>query len=62
MSNKTYGIILIVVGVLILLVVILATPLHLSAGGFGLKKIAATIVGVIALAVGLFLSMRKKAA
>ena len=62
MSNKTYGILLIVVGVLVLAVVFLAVPLHLSSGGFGLKKIAATVIGVIALAAGLFISMRKKAA
>ena len=59
MSNKTYGILLVVVGVLIVLVVVLAVPLHLSAGGFGYKKIAAVVVGAIALAAGLFLSLRK---
>jgi hypothetical protein len=59
MSNKTYGILLVVVGVLIVLVVVLAVPLHLSAGGFGYKKIAAVVIGMIALAAGLFLSLRK---
>ncbi len=59
MSNKTYGILLIVVGVLVVLVVVLAVPLHLSVGGFGYKKIGAVVIGAIALAAGLFLSLRK---
>ena len=60
MSNKTYGIVLIVVGVLIVLVVFLAAPLHLGGAGFGLKKIAALVVGVIALAAGLYMTLSKK--
>jgi len=60
MSNKTYGILLIVIGVVVLAVVLLAVPLHLSVGGFGLKKIAATVIGVLVLAAGLFLTLRKK--
>jgi hypothetical protein len=60
MSKKTFGILLVVVGVLIVLVVVLAVPLHLSAGGFGLKKIAATVIGLIAVAAGLFITLRKK--
>jgi hypothetical protein len=62
MSNKTYGILLIVVGVLIVVFVFVAAPLHLAGEGFGLKKIAALVVGVIALAAGLYLSLAKKPA
>ena len=62
MSNKTYGILLIVVGVVVVALVFLAVPLHLSSSNaFGLKKIAAVVIGVIALAAGLFLTMTKKA-
>ncbi|MGD0879002.1 MAG: hypothetical protein ABSA01_12775 [Anaerolineales bacterium] len=60
MSNKTYGILLIVVGVLIVAVVFLAVPLHLGGAGFGLKKIAGAVVGVIALAAGIILTIGKK--
>ena len=35
MSNKTYGILLIVVGVLIVAVVFLAAPLHLAGQALG---------------------------
>ena len=62
MSNKTYGILLIVVGVVVVALVFLAVPLHLSSStAFGLKKIAAVVIGVIAVAAGLFLTMSKKA-
>jgi hypothetical protein len=60
MSKKTYGILLIVVGVIIVAVVFLAVPLHLGGTGFGLKKIAGVVIGVIALAAGLFLTLAKK--
>jgi len=60
MSNKTYGILLIVVGVLIIAVVFLAVPLHLGGAGFGLKKIAGVVIGMIALAAGLILTLNKK--
>ncbi len=59
MSNKTYGIILVVVGVLIVLFIFLAAPLHLASAGFGLKKIAALVVGVIVLVAGLLLTFGK---
>ena len=61
MTNKTYGILLIVVGVVIVAVVFLAVPLHLGGAGFGWKKIAGVVVGVIALAAGLVLTFWKKA-
>lgn len=59
MSNKTLGIVLIVVGVLIVIAVFLAAPLHLASAGFGYKKIAGVVVGIVALVAGLFLSFGK---
>ena len=61
MSNKTYGIVLIIVGALIVVAIFLAAPLHLATPGFGYKKIAAIVVGVIVLAAGLFITFAKKA-
>jgi hypothetical protein len=45
---------------LIIAVVFLAVPLHLGGAGFGLKKIAGVVIGVIALAAGLILILNKK--
>jgi len=45
----------------IVAVVFLAVPLHLGGAGCGLKKIAGVVIGVNALAAGLFLTMSKKA-
>ena len=59
MSNKTYGIILAVVGVVIVAFIFLAAPLHLASTGFGLKKIAGLVVGIVVLAAGLWLTFRK---
>jgi hypothetical protein len=50
--NKTLAIVLFVVGVLLVVAVLLAAPLHLASAGFGLKKIFGLAVGVIVLAVG----------
>ena len=52
--NKTLAIGLIVVGVLIVALVFLAAPLHLASAGFGLKKIAGLVFGVIVAGVGLW--------
>jgi len=61
MSNRTYGIILIVVGVLIVTTIFLSIPLHLAPNpGFGYKKITGVVVGVVVFALGLFLSLRKR--
>jgi preprotein translocase subunit SecF len=61
MTNKTYGIILIIVGVLIVAVVFLAAPLHLASSGFGLKKLVGVVIGVVAFAAGLVLALGKGA-
>jgi hypothetical protein len=46
---------------LIVAVVLLAAPLHLASGGFGLKKLAGVVIGVVAFAVGLVLILGKGA-
>lgn len=61
MSNKTLGVVLVVVGVLIVLLVLLAAPLHLASAGFGLKKIAGLVVGIVVFVAGLVLSLGKSA-
>ncbi|HMD88924.1 MAG TPA: hypothetical protein VKF38_07155 [Anaerolineaceae bacterium] len=59
MQNKTLGIVLIVVGVLIVAVVFLAAPLHLASAGFGTKKILGLVVGLVVLVAGLVMSLSK---
>ena len=62
MSNKTFGIILIVVGILIVIAdVILGFTGFASLGvgiGFGLKKIILGIIGVIITVIGVYVRMR----
>ena len=61
MSNRTLGIVLLVVGVLIVAAVVLAGPLGLASSTFGTKKIVGVVVGAIVFVVGLVMSMRKPA-
>ena len=62
MSNKTFGIILIVVGILIVIAdVILGFTGFASLGvgiGFGLKKIILGIIGIIIALIGVYFRMR----
>jgi len=60
MSKKVLGIILVVVGVLIVVAVVLSGTLHLPASLFTAhKKMAETVVGVIAMVAGLALIFMK---
>jgi len=59
MNKKTWGIVLIVLGVLMVVFDFLAIPLHLASAGFGLKQIALLIAGIVVLGVGLVLSFSK---
>ena len=60
MKNKTVGLILVIVGVLMVVADVLAEPLHLSSsGGFGWKQITFLVAGFIILIVGLILSLSK---
>jgi hypothetical protein len=59
MNNKTFGIVLVVVGVLIVVAIFLSAPLHLASAGFGMKKILGLVVGLVVLVVGLFLGLSK---
>jgi hypothetical protein len=59
MSNRTYGIILIVVGVLVVAAVFLAVPLHLASAGFGLKKLIGVVIGVVVFVAGLVVTFGK---
>ena len=59
MSNKTYGILLIVLGVLIVAAIFLSVPLHLAGAGFGLKKMIGVVIGVVVFVAGLLVSFGK---
>jgi len=61
MSNKTIGVVLLVVGLLVIVVVILGGVIGFPSAGFGLKKIAVGVVGLIAVLVGLGFTFQKKA-
>jgi hypothetical protein len=58
-NKKTWGIVLIVLGVLMVVFDFLAIPLHLASVGFGPKQIALLVAGIIVLVVGLVLSFVK---
>jgi hypothetical protein len=60
-GNKTIGIVLLVVGIVVLALSLLTDALGLgdSASVFGPYQIAGTIVGVIVALVGLVLTLRK---
>ena len=59
MSNKTYGIILVIVGALIVAAVFLSIPLHLSGAGFGYKKLIGVVIGVVVFVAGLLVTFGK---
>jgi len=62
MSNKTLGIVLIVVGVVIVAFMFLTPALHIVISGFGptsKKFIAIVVVGVVVFVAGLLLSFGK---
>ncbi len=59
MKKKTWGIILVVLGVLMIAFDLLVGPLNLGAAGFGWKQITFLVAGVAALGVGLFFSLVK---
>ena len=61
MSNKTIGKILLVGGLLVVIAVIIGGVVGFPNPGFGLKKIAVAVVGLIALLVGLGFTFQKKA-
>jgi hypothetical protein len=61
MSKKTIGMILLVAGVLIVLAVVVGGVIGFPSVGFGLKKIATAVVGLIILLVGLGFTLQKKA-
>lgn len=58
--NKTFGIIVLVVGVIILALSLLADSIGVGeAAGFGFKQIIGTAVGAVAAIVGLVISFKK---
>ncbi len=59
MKNKTLGIVLVILGVLMIAFDLAAIPLGLASPGFGWKQIALMFAGAIALGAGLFLSLSK---
>jgi hypothetical protein len=59
MKKKTWGIILIVLGVLMIVFDFLVGPLGLGTAGFGWKQITFLVAGIAALGVGLFFSFVK---
>ena len=60
MSTKTWGIVLLVVGFLIVAFVLLGSPLHIFGTGFGTKHIIGVVVGAVIFIAGIFLSFIKK--
>ncbi|MDR3572817.1 MAG: hypothetical protein P4L50_03065 [Anaerolineaceae bacterium] len=61
MSKKTIGMVLLVAGVLVIVAVLVAGLAGYPSAGFGLKKIAVAVVGVVALVVGIGFTFQKKA-
>jgi hypothetical protein len=59
MKKKTWGIILVVLGVLMIAFDFLVGPLNLGTAGFGWKQIAFLVAGVAALGVSLFFGFAK---
>lgn len=59
MKNKTLGIVLVILGVLMIALDLLAVPLGIASAGYGWKQIALMVAGVVALGAGLFLSLSK---
>ncbi len=60
MNKKTWGIVLAVLGVLLVVFDFLAKSLHVASGSFGLKQIGLLVVGIIILVVGLVFSFSKE--
>ena len=60
MSQKSLGYVLLVVGLLIAVFVLIASPLHIMGSSFGTKHLIGLVVGVVILVVGIFLSFIKK--
>ncbi len=60
MSTKTWGTVLLVVGILIVAAVLLATPLGIVHSSFGTKHIIGIVVGAVVLIAGIILSFGKK--
>jgi len=58
MSNKTLGVVLIIVGVLMVIAVLLMGFIGYPSLGFGWKKITMAVVGVIIALIGVGLQMR----
>ncbi len=65
MSNKTIGIVLIVVGILVIIVDVVLGFTGLSAlgvgVGFGFKKIILAVAGLIVALIGFFIQMQRAA-
>ncbi len=62
MSQKTLGIILVVLGIVLLVVAVFADSLGVGARhGFGWKQIVGSIAGVVVAVVGAWLTRRKAA-
>jgi hypothetical protein len=60
MKNKTLGIVLVILGILMIAFDLLAVPLNIASPGFGWKQMSLMTVGVVVLAAGLMLSLSKK--
>jgi hypothetical protein len=58
-GNKTMGIVVLVVGIVVLLLSLLAHPIGIGGPAFGPYQIAGTIVGAIVTVVGLVLTLKR---
>jgi hypothetical protein len=59
MKNKTWGIVFVVLGSLMVVFDFLVEPLGIGAGGFGWKQIFFLAAGIAALGAGLFFTFTK---
>ena len=57
MSTKQLGIGLIIVGLLIMIFMVIASPLHIIGSGFGLKHIIGIVIGAAMFIGGLILAL-----
>ena len=56
MSTKNLGIGLLIIGILIMIFMVIASPLHIIGSGFGLRHIIGVIVGAAVFIAGLIMA------
>jgi uncharacterized membrane protein len=59
MNNRTIGFIMIALGVILAAISVLADVIGIGSGGFGLKQVLGTAVGVVLAIIGVWLVLSK---